>query len=123
MKHQANRHRSEREFQVGNRVWLKLQPYAQQYVTTRVSPKLSYRYFGPYEVESKVGPVAYKLKLPPGSTIHDVFHVSLLKSVKGIAAIPFSPLPADLLSMQCPQMVLDRRGVTRNNRIYHQLLI
>ena len=42
--------------------------------------KLSLRYIGPYEIVSKVGPVAYKLKLPPElSRIHDTFHVSMLR--------------------------------------------
>ena len=42
--------------------------------------KLSPRYIGPYEIMRKVGPVAYKLKLPPElSRIHDTFHVSMLR--------------------------------------------
>ena len=42
--------------------------------------KLSPRYIGPYEIVSKVGPVTYKLKLPPElSRIHDTFHVLMLK--------------------------------------------
>ena len=42
--------------------------------------KLSPRYIGPYEIMSKVGTVAYKLKLPPElSRIHDTFHVSMLR--------------------------------------------
>ena len=42
--------------------------------------KLSPRYKGPYEIVSKVGPVAYKLKLPLDlSRIHDTFHVSMLR--------------------------------------------
>ena len=42
--------------------------------------KLSPRYIRPYEIVSKVGPVAYKLKLPPElSRIHDTFHVSILR--------------------------------------------
>ena len=41
---------------------------------------LSPRYIRPYEIVSKVGPVAYKLKLPPElSRIHDTFHVSMLR--------------------------------------------
>ena len=42
--------------------------------------KLSPRYIEPYEIVSKVGPVAYKLKLPLElSIIHDTFHVSMLR--------------------------------------------
>jgi hypothetical protein len=48
---------------VGDQVWLKLQPYAQGSDASRISPKLSYHYFGPYEVESKVDSAAYKIKL------------------------------------------------------------
>ena len=42
--------------------------------------KLSLRYIGPYEIVEKVGPLAYKLVLPPKlAKIHDVFHVSMLR--------------------------------------------
>ncbi|GJY27214.1 retrotransposon-related protein [Tanacetum coccineum] len=76
MKQQADKNRSEREFEVGNWVLLKLQPQGKQ---NKFSPK----YFGPFEMLAKVGKVAYKLKLPNGSQIHDVFHVSQLKKVYG----------------------------------------
>lgn len=83
MKNQADKHRTERTFAVGDKVWIKLQPYVQTSVAQRASHKLAFRYFDPYEVESKIGSVAYKLKLPTTSSVHPVFHVSLLMKVTG----------------------------------------
>ena len=42
--------------------------------------KLSPRYIRPFEVLERVGAVAYRLALPPSlSTVHEVFHVSMLR--------------------------------------------
>ena len=41
---------------------------------------MSLRFIGSYEVIEKVGPVAYKLALPPDlEKIHNVFHVLMLR--------------------------------------------
>jgi ribosomal protein L21E len=80
-KMQVDKHRSERSFEVGDSVYLKLQPYVQTSIATRASHKLLFRYFGPYQIIAKVGVVAYKLLLPHHSAIHPVFHVSQLKKV------------------------------------------
>lgn len=61
-------------------VYLKLQPYTQNSLATRESPKLSAKYYGPYKILDKVGSVAYCLQLPDGALIHLVFHVSQLKA-------------------------------------------
>ena len=42
--------------------------------------KISPRFIGPYRILETVGPVAYKLALPPElDKIHNVFHVSMLR--------------------------------------------
>ena len=63
MKQQADTRRSEREFSVGDWVYLRLQPYKQLSINTRASMKLFPRFYGPYQITERIGAVAYKLKL------------------------------------------------------------
>ena len=72
-------HRRDIEYVVGDKVFLKVSPWKKILRFGRHG-KLSPRYIGPYEVIERVGPLAYKLALPPElSQIHNVFHVSMLK--------------------------------------------
>lgn len=83
IKQYADKKRSERSFEEGDLVFLKLHPYTQQSIEHRRNHKLSARYFAPDQI-IKVGAAAYQLALPEGSKIPPVFHVSLLKKSWGI---------------------------------------
>jgi hypothetical protein len=61
MKMQADKNRTERSFSVGAWVYIKLQPYIQTSVASHANQKLSFRFFGPYQIIEKIGSVAYKL--------------------------------------------------------------
>ncbi|XP_066324466.1 uncharacterized protein [Miscanthus floridulus] len=54
MKHYADLQRSEKEFAVGDLVYLKLQPYIQSSVSPRSNQKLSFRYYGPFKLKRHV---------------------------------------------------------------------
>ncbi|GJV83724.1 putative reverse transcriptase domain-containing protein [Tanacetum coccineum] len=75
----ADKRRKPLEFQVGDRVLLKVSPW-KGVVRFGKKRKLAPRYVGPFEIVECVGPVAYRLKLPQELTcVHDMFHVSNLK--------------------------------------------
>ena len=59
MKQQADQHRSERSFQVGDWVFLRLQPYKQMSLKqAKKDNKLSPKYYGPCKVLQKIGTMA-----------------------------------------------------------------
>lgn len=62
------------EFEVGDMVWLE----GKNIATTHPSAKLTPKRHGPFKITKKLGPVTYKLELPPQWKIHPVFHITLL---------------------------------------------
>lgn len=58
MKLQTDKHHSELTFEVGDWVFLKLQPYVQSSVAARSHQKLAFRFFGPFKIQKQVGRVA-----------------------------------------------------------------
>ncbi|GJU01847.1 putative reverse transcriptase domain-containing protein [Tanacetum coccineum] len=75
----TNLKRKPMEFQVGDKVILKVLPW-KGVVRFGKRGKLNPRYVGPFKMLEKVRSVAYKLELPEElSRVHNMFHVSNLK--------------------------------------------
>lgn len=97
MKQLADHHRIEREFQIGDWVYLRLQPYKQATAQFRSNMKLFPRFYGPYQVIQKVGKllISWHYQLLHG--FHPVFHVL---SLRGNWASKMFHRPHCLLSLK-----------------------
>jgi hypothetical protein len=122
MKKQADKHRSERQFSVGDKVWVKLQPYVQSSLAPRSNQKLAFKFFGPYQILERIGLVAYKLDLPEHTSIHPVFHVSQLKKFMDNEFLA-TPLPSDIDLLRVPEEILQTKMVLRGMQPIQQALI
>ena len=72
--------------------------------------KLNPRYIGSFRILEKIGPIAYRLELPPElSRIHNVFHVSMLKKY---VPDPFHILEAPPVELEED---LDRKSTRLNS--------
>nr|GEU50448.1 putative reverse transcriptase domain-containing protein [Tanacetum cinerariifolium] len=75
----ADNRRKPLEFEVGGQVLLKVSPW-KIVIRFRKKGKLASRYVRPFKIIERIGPVAYRLRLPEElSCVHDTFHVSNLK--------------------------------------------
>ena len=115
MKQQADKHRSEKGFEVGDWVFLRLQPFKQKSMHKKLGT-LGPKFYGPYKVIQRVGMVAYKFELPEGACIHPVFHAYFLKAKleKTITSISRLP-PIDALGHLAPQpaKILETRTIKK----------
>jgi hypothetical protein len=92
-----------------------------------VCAKLAPRFCGPFEILDRVGPVAYKLALPPTVKAHNVFHVSLLKRYIHDAThiIDWSVIQVEPEGefQPEPQCILNRREISLRNITISQVKV
>nr|GEW42893.1 putative reverse transcriptase domain-containing protein [Tanacetum cinerariifolium] len=107
----ADLKRKPMEFQVEDKVMLKVSPW-KGVVRFGKQGKLNPRYVGPFKVLKRVGDVAYKLDLLEElSRVHDTFHVSNLKKCHADEplAVPLDGLQFDdkLHFVEKPMEIVD----------------
>ncbi|KAD4586602.1 hypothetical protein E3N88_24203 [Mikania micrantha] len=108
----ADKRRKPLEFQVGDKVLLKVSPW-KGVIRFGKRGKLNPRYIGPFEILKRIGPVAYQLNLPAElDGVHNVFHVSNLKKCLSdeTLIVPLDEIQVDeqLRFVEEPVEIMDR---------------
>ncbi|GKC16896.1 reverse transcriptase domain-containing protein [Tanacetum coccineum] len=107
----ADKRRKPLEFEVGDRVLLRVSPW-KGVVRFGKKGKLAPRYVGSFEILERIGLVAYRLRLPKElNSTHDTFHVSNLKKCLADANlhVPLNEIKVDktLRFVEEPVEILD----------------
>ena len=107
----ANLKRKDIEYEVGDKVFLKVSPWKKILRFGRKG-KLSPRFIGPYEILERVGLVAYRLALPLELAKLHVFNVSILRRYRydpsHILAVQDIQVQEDFTFEEEPKAILDR---------------
>jgi hypothetical protein len=119
----ANKRRRNVQFKVGDSVMLSTVNIRLKAVG---SPKLLPRFVGPFEVTEKVSNTVYRLDLPARWSIHNAFHVSLLKKHQRSDRVQPLPPPLELAGDNNVfelERILLHRDVKRGRRVVREFLL
>ena len=125
----ANRHRRDEQFAVDDYVLLSSEHVLPDTLKRRPSAKLQPRFFGPFKVLKRIGPVAYRLDLPRSCHFHPTVHVSRLKkyisSDPAIRPVPVLPDPVFIEGEKYyhVEQILDHRTRGRNPNTRTEYLV
>ena len=118
----ADLKRKDIQYEISEKVFLKVSPW-NKVIRFGRKGKLSPRFIRSYEVIEKVGPMAYRLALPPElEKIHNVFLVSILRRYRSdpshVVSLEIIELCPDLTYEEEPVEILAREvKELRNKRI------
>ena len=113
----AEKCRKDLEFEVEDRVCLKLSPWKGVVRFGKLSP----RYIGLFEIVDRIDPVAYRLDLPEElARVHNVFHISMLRKYipdpSHVLEAPEIELRDDLSYEEQPVQILGREEKELHNK-------
>ena len=122
----ADAHRIDKQFAVGDKVFLRVQP-RKSLIRYGKGSKLAPRFVGAFKILERIGPVAYRLALPPSlARIHDVFHVSVLRQYIPdiVHVLDWNALQVEdgQLALE-PVRILEQRELTLRGRTIEQVRV
>lgn len=103
----------------------KIHPYKKSIISGHSLHKLSAKYYGPFQILRKVGPVAYTLCFLDSIKIHPTVHVSLSKRCFALPAHVSLPLVIDIAHplYPNPESILQRWLVKKGGKVVAQVLV
>ncbi|XP_028069602.1 uncharacterized protein LOC114272131 [Camellia sinensis] len=108
------------EYEVGDHVFIRVNPMKGQ-LRFGKKGKLSPHYIGSFQILERLGPVAYRVSLPPRTEqMHNVFHMSMLR---GYLRDPFHmidyhriALDENMEYLEWPERIIDRQVKQLRNK-------
>ena len=117
----ADKHRRDLQFKVSDRVFLKVSPWKGVLRFGRRG-KLRPIYIGPCEIIARVGPITYRLDIPPElSKVHNAFHVSMfhkyIPDPSHVLRDQPVQLKENLTYKEQPMQIIDHREQILRNKV------